>query len=197
MTDIEKITEDVSSDKIRAIRRGGIAAKIMVIGYSGSGKSTLAGALGKLYDVPVLHLDSVHFLPGWREREDGEKRRIVAEFIRENSGWVIDGNYRRLLYDERTEQADMIVELLFNRFVCLSRVWKRYREFKGKTRPDMGEGCPEKLDREFIKWVLKDGRTKSKKRHYKEVRERYPDKTVVLKSQRDIDRFLRGLKTGQ
>lgn len=197
MTDIEKITEDVSADKIRAIRRGGIAAKIMVIGYSGSGKSTLAGALGKLYDVPVLHLDSVHFLPGWREREDGEKRRIVVEFMRENSGWVIDGNYRRLLYDERTEQADIIVELLFNRFACLSRVWKRYREFNGKTRPDMGEGCPEKLDREFIKWVLKDGRTKSKKRHYKEVRERYPDKTVVLKSQRDIDRFLRGLKTGQ
>lgn len=87
----------------------------------------------------------------------------------------------------------MIVELLFNRFVCLRRVWKRYRKYKGKTRPDMGEGCPEKLDREFVTWVLKDGRTKNKKRHYKAVRERYSDKTVVLKNQRDIDSFLRGL----
>lgn len=60
--------------------------RIAVIGYSGSGKSTLADALGKLYNIPVLHLDSVHFLPGWQEREDDEKRRIVAEFMRENSG---------------------------------------------------------------------------------------------------------------
>lgn len=167
--------------------------RIAVIGYSGAGKSTLANALGKLYNIPVLHLDSVHFLPGWQEREDSEKRKIVAEFMRENSGWVIDGNYKRLLYDERTEQADMIAELLFNRFACLSRVRKRYRKYKGKTRPDMGEGCPEKLDREFIRWVLRDGRTKSKKRHYKELRERYLEKTVVLKRQRDIDNFLREL----
>lgn len=167
--------------------------RIAVIGYSGSGKSTLADALGKRYKMPVLHLDSVHFLPGWQEREDTEKRQIVAGFMRENNDWVIDGNYRRLLYDERTEQADMIVELLFNRFVCLRRVWKRYRKYKGKTRPDMGEGCPEKLDREFVTWVLKDGRTKNKKRHYKAVRERYSEKTVVLKNQRDIDSFLRGL----
>lgn len=165
--------------------------RIAVIGYSGSGKSTLADILGERYKLPVLHLDSVQFLSGWRERELSEKERIVAEFMRENSGWVIDGNYRSVLYDERTEQADMIVELLFNRFVCLSRVWKRYRKYKGKTRPDMGEGCPEKLDREFIKWVLKDGRTKEKRQHYMAVRERYPEKTVVFKKQRDLDRFLR------
>lgn len=167
--------------------------RISVIGYSGAGKSTLADALGKLYNIPVLHLDSVHFLPGWQEREDSEKRRIVEDFMRENSCWVIDGNYRRLLYDERTEQADMIAELLFNRFACLNRVWKRYRKYKGKTRPDMGEGCPEKLDREFVTWVLKDGRTKNKKRHYKAVCERYSEKTVVLKNQRDLDKFMREL----
>lgn len=167
--------------------------RIAVVGYSGSGKSTLADALGKRYDIPVLHLDRVQFLPGWRERELSEKERIVADFMSENGSWVIDGNYRRLLFDERTEHADMIVELLFNRFACLSRVWRRYRKYKGKPRPDMGEGCPEKLDREFIKWVLKGGRTKEKRRHYKALREKYPDKTIVLKNQRDLDKFLRKL----
>lgn len=171
--------------------------RIVVIGYSGSGKSTLADALGKQYKIPVLHLDSVHFLPGWQEREDTEKRQIVAGFMRENNDWVIDGNYRRLHYGERTEQADMIVELLFNRFVCLRRVWKRYRKYKGKTRPDMGEGCLEKLDWEFVTWVLRDGRTKNKKRHYKAVCERYPDKTVVLKNQRDVNKFLRELQNNK
>lgn len=47
--------------------------KIAVIGYSGSGKSTLAGVLGERYDIPVLHLDRVHFLPDWQEREDSKK----------------------------------------------------------------------------------------------------------------------------
>lgn len=54
----------------------------------------------------------------------------------------------------------------------------------------------EKLDREFVTWVLKDGRTKSQKQHYKALREKYPDKTVVLKNQRDLDKFLRELKNG-
>lgn len=44
--------------------------RIAIIGYSGAGKSTLAKALGAQYDCPVLHLDALHFLPGWHERDD-------------------------------------------------------------------------------------------------------------------------------
>ena len=39
--------------------------RIAVIGYSGAGKSTLARALGARYGVPVLHMDRVHWAPGW------------------------------------------------------------------------------------------------------------------------------------
>ena len=49
--------------------------KILIMGYSGSGKSTLAGYLGKKYGIPVLHLDHVFWLPGWKARpreENGE-----------------------------------------------------------------------------------------------------------------------------
>ena len=41
--------------------------KLAVMGYSGAGKSTLAQELGRRYGCPVLHLDQVHFLPGWEE----------------------------------------------------------------------------------------------------------------------------------
>ena len=37
--------------------------KIAVLGFSGSGKSTLAQRLGDLTGAPVLHLDTVQFLP--------------------------------------------------------------------------------------------------------------------------------------
>ena len=44
--------------------------KISIIGYSGSGKSTLAKNLSKHYGIPVLHMDSVHFLENWKERDN-------------------------------------------------------------------------------------------------------------------------------
>lgn len=165
--------------------------KIAVLGYSGAGKSTLAARLGELYGLPVLHLDTVHFLPGWKERELSEKRRIVADFMRDNDGWIIDGNYSAQFREKRLEQADMIVLMLFDRFSCLCRVIKRYRSFKGKTRPDMGEGCIEKLDFEFVRWVLHDGRTKKKKADYKAICDKYPDKVTMLKNQRQLDEFIR------
>ena len=45
--------------------------KIMVIGYSGSGKSTLAEYLGKKYQIPILHLDHIFWLPGWEPPQGG------------------------------------------------------------------------------------------------------------------------------
>ena len=69
--------------------------KIVVNGYSGSGKSTLARRLGKLYQIPVLHLDTVHWLPGWEEKEEEQERSEVRAFMDRNASWVIDGDYRK------------------------------------------------------------------------------------------------------
>lgn len=33
--------------------------------------------------------------------------------------------------------------------------------YHGRTRPDMNEGCPERLDWDFIKWVAKYKREKA------------------------------------
>lgn len=66
--------------------------KIAILGTSGSGKSTLAKRLGERYGLPVLHMDTVHFLPGWVERPFAEEEAIVRQFLDENAGgWVIDG----------------------------------------------------------------------------------------------------------
>lgn len=164
--------------------------KIAILGYSGAGKSTLADRLEELYGLPVLHLDCVEFMPNWAKRKLDEKQRIAADFMRDNDGWVIDGNYSKLFRAERLEQADIIVLMLFDRFSCLWRAFKRYRSFKGKTRPDMADGCCEKMDSEFIRWILHSGRTKKKKTDYKAICDKYPDKVTVLKNQRQLDEFL-------
>lgn len=163
--------------------------KIAIIGYSGSGKSTLARMLGECYRAEVLHLDTVHHLAGWKERDRESKERIVKTFLDEHADWVIDGNYSGLFYDRRMEEADLIVMLLFNRWNCLYRAYKRYRKYRGKTRPDMAKGCDEKMDRAFVWWILHEGRTKTIRDRYRRVRTQYADKVIVLKSQKQLDTF--------
>lgn len=168
--------------------------KIAIIGYSGSGKSTLAEALGALYRAEVMHLDCVHFLPGWREREASEEQAIVARFLDTHDAWIIDGNYGKLLYERRLFEADKIIFLNFNRFSCLCRVLKRRLKYKGKTRASMAEGCEEKMDWEFIKWILRNGRTRQLKERYASVCARYKEKTAVISAQRELDAFLKAEK---
>ena len=43
--------------------------KVALIGYSGCGKSTLGKLIAEKYSLPIQHLDKVHWLPGWKERE--------------------------------------------------------------------------------------------------------------------------------
>ena len=70
--------------------------KIQIIGFSGAGKSTLSKQLGKFYNLPVLHMDSLNFLDNWVERDRLELNQIVDKFLLDNDSWVIDGNYFRI-----------------------------------------------------------------------------------------------------
>ena len=57
-----------------------VIMRIAIIGYSGSGKSTLCRFLGEKYVIPMLHFDTVHFLPNWKVRAINEKEKIVRDF---------------------------------------------------------------------------------------------------------------------
>lgn len=165
--------------------------KIAVIGYSGSGKSTLAAFMAKRYGLPVLHLDTVHWLPGWQERERADEERIVNDFMNMNDGWVIDGNYRKLSFDRRMREADRIIFMNFNRFTCFARAYRRYRTHRGKTRDSMTKGCPEKMDREFALWLLFKGRTKARRAIFEHVLREHLQKTRVIRNQRELSAYIK------
>lgn len=114
--------------------------KIAVLGYSGAGKSTLARALASALDIPCLHLDQVHWLPGWTERAREESRQMVKDFLDQNSSWVIDGNYKSFCYEQRLEQADHIVFLNFPRLRCLWRAWRRSIRYRDRHPGGHGRG---------------------------------------------------------
>lgn len=163
--------------------------KIAVLGYAGSGKSTLARRLGELYGIPVLHLDRVQFTPNWQERDRAEALALVRKFM-DQPQWVIDGNYAKFEQERRLKEADQIVFLNFSRLNCLFRAYKRYFTFRGRTRPDQADGCDEKMDLEFVWWLLWEGRTRQRREKFQRILETYPQKTVVLKNQKGLDRFL-------
>lgn len=166
--------------------------KIAILGHCGSGKSTLARQLGEKYDLPVLHFDAIHFLPGWVETDRPYKREKVNAFLDENpEGWVMDGNYFKICAQRRFQEADHIVYLDFPRRVCLPRVLKRWVHYRGKTRPDMGPGCDEKVDWEFLKWVLRDGRSSEKLADFAAVKAQYPDKFHHFKSPKQLEKELK------
>jgi adenylate kinase family enzyme len=133
--------------------------KIMIVGFSGSGKSTLARQLGEKLNIVPTHMDALYWKPGWAESSTEEHIEKLKPILQRDE-WVIEGSYRRVLYRERLHDADTVIFLDMNRFLCFYRVIKRRILYRGRTRPDMGEGCPEKLDFEFAKWVLWDGRKK-------------------------------------
>ena len=125
--------------------------RVTIIGSCGAGKSTLAVTLGKKLNLSVIHLDAYYWQSGWQEPEAQHWQEIQQELIK-GERWIIDGNYGGTM-DLRLAAADTIIWLDFNRYICLSRVVKRYLQYPGKTRPDMAAKCPERLNYEFLQYV--------------------------------------------
>ncbi len=67
--------------------------------------------------------------------------------------WVIDGTTVSS-FDLRVPRADLVIWIRPTRRRALLQLAKRVWSSYGKVRPDMAEGCPEKLpDREFLEWI--------------------------------------------
>ena len=164
--------------------------KIAIIGYSGSGKSTLAEKLSSYYSIPKLHIDRLQFQPGWQDSNRDWMLKEMKTFLSKHEDWVIDGNYTWCSYEERMEQADQIIFLNFSAWNCLVRAFKRYLRYRGKVRESMAEGCPERFDWEFIRWILWDGRNSSHKDHYQQICSDYADKVTIITNQKELDSFL-------
>ncbi len=170
--------------------------KITIIGYSGSGKSTLARHISKTMNIPVLHLDKVRWISGWNVRNKNDQLKMVSNFLDKNSSWVIDGNYSKLFYNERLTSSDKIIFMNFSRINCLLRVINRRIKYSGKTREDIGEGCPEKIDYEFLKWVLMNGRTKPIRENYKRIISDFGEKVAVINNQKQLNALYQSLEQG-
>lgn len=126
--------------------------RILIIGPCGAGKSTLSVELGRRLGLPVFHMDKLNWKPGWVDSSKNELRAKLEQ-ICSTERWLIDGNYGGTMA-ERLVRADTVVYLDFPIRLCLWRVMRRIITWRGRTRPDMTEGCPERFNFEFILYLL-------------------------------------------
>lgn len=161
--------------------------RIMIIGCGGAGKSTLARQLGEKRDIPVVHLDKLFWKPGRVSLSKEEFDKVHREAIAQEK-WIMDGNFDRTM-PERLKRCDTVIYLDFSRFDCLMGVFKRILTTYGKVRPDMGEGCPERFDWEFLQWVWNFNKNKREK-NYRLLNEAENVETIVLKNRRAVKTFL-------
>ena len=127
--------------------------RVLVIGPCGAGKSTLASALSGRLGLPLFHMDQLNWKPGWVESSKDEiRRKLTAITVADR--WIIDGTYGGTL-SERLARADQVIYLDYPISLCVRRLLTRISTYRGRARPDMTEGCPERFDMAFLFYLIR------------------------------------------
>ena len=125
--------------------------RIVIVGSPGSGKSTLARTLGVKLALPVVHLDVLHYLPGWKRADLADFRARVSEAHRGDE-WISEGNFASWTFERRLPRAEALrragAPALALPLPCRSESGLGRR-----NRPDLPLGCPEQIDRDLLDFI--------------------------------------------
>ena len=116
--------------------------RVAVIGNGGGGKTTLARGLAAAFDLPIHHVDSIQFQPGWQYTPKHECDAVL-DALAASECWIIDGFGSREVIKRRLWRADTVVFVDFHFAVHLWWAAKRQWQSRAEPRSELPEGCPE------------------------------------------------------
>ncbi len=170
-----------------------------VVGNSGAGKTHLARRLAQRLGLPRIELDALHHRPGWTPAPTQELRAELGALLDAAAdGWVVDGNYRRLVGD--LLQPDTYVWLDYPKSVVMSRVVRRTLG-RGLLRRELWNGNRERLS-SMLRREPEDNIVLWSWTRHERYRRDYEAKSagdreatwVRLRSPREAERWLAALK---
>lgn len=162
--------------------------RLMVIGCSCAGKSTFSRRLAKITGLPLTHLDRLYWKSGWIE-EDKQIFKAKQKNIVMQESWIIDGNFRSTM-EMRLERAQIVYRFKIGTLACLQGYAKRLIQSKLKVkRTDITEGCEQKFDWDFLKFIT--GFSRNQEKLADEILKNYPYvKVITFYSRKQAERYL-------
>lgn len=160
--------------------------KIHIVGCSGSGKTYLAEALSRKYGIPHFDLDDIQWdnrSASYGTKMPKERRSSLLSEILENKNWVIEGVYHSWV-EECFIQADVIYVLALPGYVCRFRIIRRFLRRKLGLEKGKRETLSSVLG--LLRWT--DTFQKQNLKEIQKMLEKYDDKSVWLRSRREIRR---------
>lgn len=164
--------------------------RVLVIGCSGAGKSFFARQLADRTGLPLIHLDQEFWQPGWTPTHRDPWRHRVEELAAQPR-WIMDGQYGSSV-GLRLKRADTVFFFDMPRWLCLTRVFRRTLRNYGRTRADMAPGCPERIDREFLRYIWEFER-EHRPRVIQSL-QGFPGRVIVLRRPREAKTWLSKLQ---
>jgi adenylate kinase family enzyme len=164
--------------------------RIVVTGPAGAGKSGLARQLGRRIGIPVLHLDTMFWKPGWVATPPDEWEAVQRRELASDS-WIVDAQFDDMLPDW-VHAADTVVFVDASPLRCLWRVSRRRLNRSGGVGiPGGTEPAP--FHRALLKFVRNQWRYRGSVRGEllaELARERDGRRVVLLRRGSDAAAFL-------
>lgn len=167
-----------------------IGKKILIIGVNGAGKTTFATELAEKVSLPLVHLDALY----WRDNWDHATREEFDEALDielQKPEWILDGNMKRTL-ERRLNFCDTVIYFDFPVMVGMWGAFCRLIKNLGKSRPDMGAYCPERLDRQAFRFIFGIRKfNKATRTEFYELLEKSDGVNIIIfKNRQQVKRFL-------
>jgi len=161
--------------------------RVLIIGISGTGKTWLAKKLSDFFKIPVTHYDELAWRKNWKEEEQKIVEQKLKKIITQDE-WIIEG-FIHPAAKIKLQLADTIIYLDYPGWLAawggLARWWKH----RGKTRPEMAEGCVEKFDWKYLKVMWRRG----ERPEIEEAITGFENKIILLKTRKETEKFVANL----
>ncbi len=163
--------------------------KIHIMGGSGTGKSYIAERLSKKYNIPHYDLDNFFWdnsanQYGMKMPVDKRTKMLNDVVVKDN--WIIEGVYYSWL-TESFERADYIFILETPKLIYKFRIIKRF--IKRKLGLERAKKETLKSLKNLLRWTDKFQQVNMPEILF--VLEKYQEKTVILKSKKDIYMYIK------